>query len=63
MVVEIQQIENRIFWCGFGIHQDFCVGTVAIYLKSRTFLDLNDFSEIGHYKETTCIILLKTVFL
>ena len=28
MVVEVQQLENRIFWCGFGFHQDFCIGTV-----------------------------------
>ena len=31
MVVEVQQLENRenrIFWCGFGFHQDFCLGTV-----------------------------------
>ena len=25
---KIQQIESRIFWCGFGFHQDFCIGTV-----------------------------------
>ena len=25
MVVEVQQLENRIFWCGFGFHQDFCI--------------------------------------
>ena len=31
MVVEVQQLENhenRVFWCGFGFHQDFCIGTV-----------------------------------
>ena len=31
VVVEVQQVENRenrIFWCGFGFHQDFCLGTV-----------------------------------
>ena len=32
VVIEIQQIENRencIFWCGFGFHEDFCIGTVS----------------------------------
>ena len=36
MGVEVQRIENRknrIFWCGFGFHQDFCRGTVT---RSRT---------------------------
>ena len=31
VVVEVQQLknrENRIFWYGFGFHQDFCIGTV-----------------------------------
>ena len=28
MVVEVQQVESRIYWCGFGFHQDFCIGTV-----------------------------------
>ena len=28
MVVEVQQVENRIFWCGFGFHEFFCIGTV-----------------------------------
>ena len=28
VVVEVQQGENHIFWCGFRFHQDFCTGTV-----------------------------------
>ena len=27
-MVEVQQVESRIFWCGFGFHEDFCIGTV-----------------------------------
>ena len=30
MVVEVQQVENRIFWCGVGFHQHFCIGTVCM---------------------------------
>ena len=37
VVVEIQQIENRIFWCGFGFHEDFCIGTVLNYPESFHF--------------------------
>ena len=52
MVVEIQQIENRIFWCGFGFHEDFCIGTVPLLIQ---FLNLSvtrdcfdrDFAEIA----------------
>ena len=38
MVVEVQQLENRenrVFWCSFGFHQDFCIGTVAFDRPSR----------------------------
>ena len=28
MVVEVQQVESRIYWYGFGFHQDFYLGTV-----------------------------------